>query len=294
MIAEMQSKATLDQIQNGPLPHVPGLDGIPSRKARDRAVEMAYGTCAKGMNRIFGGKFGSLNERFQDIQAQLDDRVTKQSLKTVVETMGNTMLAAFRQAWPTVFLESSADEADGGGDGGEGTPTQAVAPGGVLVTPNNQREMPQMKESLEKNRKHLDVTVGGKMWKEGFRYLYENQNPEEVKKEEKWVRTIADNDLLLRSEMERRIAKQWIREAIQEKLRVMLRNHSDQHRKNLTEKGKYRLVLLGVNMGKPNWRFCFCSEKRRADKHPPRTGTNGHLLFGKRFRAQETGKPSAG
>ena len=116
MIAEMQSKATLDQIQNGPLPHVPGLDGIPSRKARDRAVEMAYGTCAKGMNRIFGGKFGSLNERFQDIQAQLDDRVTKQSLKTVVETMGNTMLAAFRQAWPTVFLESSADEADGGGD----------------------------------------------------------------------------------------------------------------------------------------------------------------------------------
>ena len=69
VIAEMQSKATLDQIQNGPLPHVPGLDGIPSRKARDRAVEMAYGTCAKGMNRIFGGKFGSLNERFQDIQA---------------------------------------------------------------------------------------------------------------------------------------------------------------------------------------------------------------------------------
>ena len=99
----------------------------------------------------------------------------------------------------------------------------------------------------------VDVTVGGKMWKEGFRYLYENQNPDEVKKEEKWVRTIADNDLLLRSEMERRVTNQWIRDAIQQKLSVMLRNHSNQHGKNLTEMGKHKWDLWGVNMGKTKW-----------------------------------------
>ena len=155
--------------------------------------------------------------------------LTRQALMTKIQTVCNTVLAAFRNTLEGATMEACADT-NAGSPAPDGTPVQTGGrtPGASLITPVASREYNVLKlETLVPRQRWVEETVNTKMYKQGICYIWANGTKNEVMNQNKWIRYISDHDLMLRSEMERQVAKRWITTVVENRLVQLMRNPVD-------------------------------------------------------------------
>ena len=216
----------MKSLADGPIPPVAGLEDKSAKDIRIGAYKSAFGKLVEGMDLCYGGDFKTLNKRLDKYEQDLQNCVNTQSLKTQLEAACNNALMAFQQSFQGAQMVDAARAVGAaGGPASVHSPPQAGAGGTQMATvtpaqePTQHREFAQLKaKTLDRNKRYVEETVCNKMYKEGVRYLDSNGTPREVQTAERWIQYICDNNLQLRSERERSVAKVWITKVVEDKL----------------------------------------------------------------------------